>query len=178
MSPTGSVVGATPSHPNDIPKRLKLLTVLPTTKRRHFSSSTRNSSLQELDDLWETDLDFPESISLLSSTRVSRPTAETALNTYLTPTPQRETFVFSAILFPPIHKIAHGPFPANKKSTSRVSDDTDDIPPQRPNTVPSFPPPSITSLAFSILRVLAYDRIANSGKSNVVVSFPTTKVTQ
>ncbi|KAF5350960.1 hypothetical protein D9756_008237 [Leucocoprinus leucothites] len=95
---------------------------------------------------------------------------------FLPPSPERQTFLFSATLSPAIRKIARESLAANHRYINCVSDDA---PPTHAH-IPQFHTvlPSAEQQIPHILRVLAHDQLVNAGKSKSVVFLPTTKMTK
>ena len=94
---------------------------------------------------------------------------------YLPPSPERQTFLFSATLSPAIRKIASESLSSNHKYINCVSDDA---PPTHAH-IPQFHTvlPSAEGQFPHILRLLAHDQFVNPKNSKVIVFFPTTKFT-
>jgi len=99
----------------------------------------------------------------------------TNLLKYLPPSPERQTFLFSATLSPAIRKIASESLSSNYKYINCVSDDA---PPTHAH-IPQYHTvlPAAGEQFSHILRLLAHDQLTNPKKSKTIVFLPTTKFT-
>ncbi|EIM81977.1 DEAD-domain-containing protein [Stereum hirsutum FP-91666 SS1] len=99
-----------------------------------------------------------------------------AIKEFLPPTPERQTFLFSATLSTSIRQVA--------RSTLDKSHTFIDVVPKDDSPVHSHIPqfhtvlPSAADQIPHILRLIAHDQLSNPGKSKLIVFLPTTKMTQ
>ncbi|ESK91043.1 rna helicase [Moniliophthora roreri MCA 2997] len=153
MKGTRDIVVATPGRLRD------LLESEP--EIRHGLSFTRQLIFDEADTM--LDMGF-------------RPDIE-AIMKYLPPTPERQTFMFSATLPRAVRQVVNIALADDYRYINCVKEE-DDSPvhahiPQYHTVVPS-PPHQIPH----VLRLIAHDQMANPGRSKIMVFLPTTKMTQ
>ncbi|PCH44860.1 DEAD-domain-containing protein [Wolfiporia cocos MD-104 SS10] len=100
----------------------------------------------------------------------------TAITDFLPPTPERQTFMFSATVSTQIKQIARATLDKNHLFINCVSDSA---PPTHAH-VPQYHTvlPNAASQIPHLLRLLAHDQLLNAGKSKTIVFLPTTKLTQ
>jgi ATP-dependent RNA helicase MSS116 len=99
-----------------------------------------------------------------------------AVNAYLPPKTERQTFLFSATVSPAIHQIATKTMDKHHMFINTVSDDTSPVHAHIPqfHTILNNASEQIPHL----LRLITQDQLANYGKSKIIVFLPTTKMTQ
>ncbi|TFK64611.1 DEAD-domain-containing protein [Pluteus cervinus] len=95
---------------------------------------------------------------------------------HLPPTPQRQTFLFSATVSREIQDIARATLSRNHQFINCVTDDSTPVHAhvEQYHTVLPSPSQQIPHL----LRLIAHDQLSNPGKSKTIVFLPTTKMTQ
>lgn len=94
----------------------------------------------------------------------------------LPPTPQRQTFLFSATLGANIREIARDSLARNHLYINCVSEDTSPVHAHIPQYHTILPAPN--QQISHILRTIAHDQLTHPGSSKVIVFLPTTKVTE
>lgn len=98
-----------------------------------------------------------------------------AILQYLPPTPQRQTFLFSATVSPSIQQIARK---ALDKNHVFINCATEDSPVHTHVSQYHTVLPDASAQIPHILRLLAHDQLTNPGHSKTIIFFPTTKQTQ
>ncbi|KAF8632171.1 hypothetical protein AX17_004912 [Amanita inopinata Kibby_2008] len=99
-----------------------------------------------------------------------------AITGYLPPTPERQTFLFSATVSPAIRQVARATLASNHLFINCVTDD--DAPVHTHIKQYHTVLPSASQQVPHILRLLAHDQLVNAGASKSIVFLPTTKMTQ
>jgi ATP-dependent RNA helicase MSS116, mitochondrial len=99
-----------------------------------------------------------------------------AITNFLPPTPERQTFLFSATVSKAIRDVARQTLDTNHTFINCVSDDA---PPVHAH-IPQYHTvlPDASHQLPHVLRLLAHDQLSNVGKSKTIVFLPTTKLTQ
>ncbi|KAI0944931.1 hypothetical protein AcV7_001601 [Taiwanofungus camphoratus] len=99
-----------------------------------------------------------------------------AITKFLLPTPQRQTFMFSATVSTQIRQVARATL---EKDHHFINCVTNDAPPIHAH-IPQYHTvlPSAGHQIPHILRLLAHDQLLNPGASKTIVFLPTTKMTQ
>lgn len=99
-----------------------------------------------------------------------------AIKQFLPPTPQRQTFLFSATVSREIQQVARSTLHRNHLFINTVSDKESPVHAH----VPQFHTvlPSAAEQISHTLRLIAHDQLTNPGKSKVIIFLPTTKMTQ
>ena len=100
----------------------------------------------------------------------------TAISEHLKPSPERQTFMFSATMSREIRKVAHESLSEKHKFINCVPDDaapTHHAIPQYHTTVHNA-----EEQLPHVLRLIAHDQLANPGQSKVLIFLPTTSMVQ
>lgn len=99
-----------------------------------------------------------------------------AITEYLPPSPERQTFLFSATVSRAIQQVARTTLEKNHIFINTVSDTDSPVHENVPQYHTILPTPA--EQIPHTLRLLAHDQLVNTGRSKVVLFLPTTKMTQ
>ncbi|TBU47051.1 P-loop containing nucleoside triphosphate hydrolase protein [Dichomitus squalens] len=100
----------------------------------------------------------------------------TAIAEHLKPSPERQTFMFSATMSDAIRKVARNSLSEKHRFINCVPDDA----PPTHHAIPQYYTvvPKAEEQLPHVLRLIAEDQLANPGKSKVLVFLPTTRLVQ
>ncbi|KAK7059775.1 DEAD-domain-containing protein [Favolaschia claudopus] len=98
------------------------------------------------------------------------------IKTFIPPTPQRQTLLFSATVSKQIQQVARSTLAKNHRYINCVSEETSPVHAHVEQYHTILPSPS--AQLPHILRLIAHDQFTNPGKSKVIIFLPTTKMTQ
>jgi ATP-dependent RNA helicase MSS116, mitochondrial len=99
-----------------------------------------------------------------------------AIVDYLPPTPERQTFLFSATISRAIQQVARSTLDSNHKYITIDSEGSSPVHAHVPQYHTVLP--SAKDQIPHLLRLIAHDQLTSPGASKVIVFFPTTKMTQ